>query len=108
MKERAMTEQERDKYMSSYYELLNRRCVLSSEKDGVKSASVRRLLWVDDLSRPEELKKGETPAVVVWAIDRSIEFWLNPGESVVYDQETNTASFTSNEITYTISSAEGK
>ena len=108
MKEHSMTEQEYSKYMSAYYKLLSNKSVLSSERDGVKSASVRRILWVDDLSRPEELKKGETPAVVVWAIDRSIEFWLNPGESVVYDQETNTASFTSSETKYTISSAEGK
>jgi hypothetical protein len=108
MKEHSMTEQEHLKYLSAYYELLNNKSILSSERDGVKSVSVRRLMRVDDLSRPEELKKGEIPAVVVWAIDRSIEFWLSPGESMVYDQETNTASFTSNETKYTISSAEGK
>jgi hypothetical protein len=63
---------------------------------------------IDDLSRPDELKKGDTPAVVVYAYDRSFEFLLAPGESLVFDEETNTATFTSNETTYTISSAEGK
>ena len=108
MKEDSMTEQEYNKYMSSYHKLLNNKSVLSSERDGIKSVSVRRLLRVDDLSRPEELKKGEIPAVAVWGIDRSIEFWLSPGESMVYDQKTNTASFVSNETKYTISSAEDK
>jgi hypothetical protein len=108
MKERMEQEKELYKFMSSYYNLLKNKSVLSSERNGVKSAFVKKLLWVDDLSRQDDLKPGQVPAVVVWGTDRSIEFWLSPGESMVYDQETNTATFTSNETKYTISSAESK
>ena len=108
MKESAMTEKEYNKRMSAYCRLLSNASVLSSERNGVRSATTRSVQMVDDLSRPDELKKGDTPAVIVYAHDRSFEFLLAPGESLVYDQETNTASFTSNETKYTISSAEGK
>jgi hypothetical protein len=108
MKESTMTEKEYNKRMSAYCRLLNNASVLSSERNGVRSATTRRVQMVDDLSRPEELKKGDTPAVVVYAYDRSFEFLLAPGESLVFDEETNTATFTSNETTYTISSAEDK
>jgi hypothetical protein len=108
MKESTMTEKEYNKRMSAYCRLLNNASVLSSERNGVRSATTRRVQMIDDLSRPDELKKGDTPAVVVYAYDRSFEFLLAPGESLVFDEETNTATFTSNETTYTISSAEGK
>ena len=108
MKESTMTDKEYNKRMSAYYRLLSNASVLSSERNGVRSATTRSVQMVDDLSRPDELKKGDTPAVIVYADDRSFEFLLASGESMVYDQETNTASFTSNETTYTISSAEGK
>jgi hypothetical protein len=108
MKESTMTEKEYNKRMSAYCRLLNNASVLSSERNGVRSATTRRVQMVDDLSRPDELKKGDTPAVVVYAYDRSFEFLLAPGESLVFDEETNTATFTSNETTYTISSAEDR
>ena len=108
MKESTMTEKEYNKRMSAYCRLLSSPSVLSSERNGVRSATTRSVQMVDDLSRPDELKKGDTPAVVVYADDRSFEFLLAPGESLVFDEETNTASFTSNETTYTISSAKDK
>lgn len=108
MKESTMTEKEYNKRMSAYCRLLSGPSVLSSERNGVRSATTRSVQMVDDLSRPDELKKGDTPAVVVYADDRSFEFLLAPGESLVFDEETNTASFTSNETTYTISSAKDK
>ena len=70
MKESTMTEKEYNKRMSAYCRLLSSPSVLSSERNGVRSATTRSVQMVDDLSRPDELKKGDTPAVVVYADDR--------------------------------------
>lgn len=108
MKESTMTEKEYNKRMSAYCRLLSNPSVLSSERNGVKSVTVRYILSVDDLSRPEDLKKGDVPTVIAYADDRSFEFSLAPEESLAFDEETNTASFTSNGTKYTISPAERK
>ena len=64
MKESTMTDKEYNKRMSAYYRLLSNASVLSSERNGVRSATTRSVQMVDDLSRPDELKKGDTPAVI--------------------------------------------
>jgi uncharacterized protein YjbI with pentapeptide repeats len=86
----------------SQYDLFNSKVALDAMRDGGKVVSTRIIERVFDYSQPEQLSKGQRPAVEIVAVDRFMLYNLDNGKSLKYSSGTGEAYFSSNGIFYRI------